>query len=69
MKNLSSSKLEGDTAYVLCHRGSMLKTKNKNKQKAPYKNEKRKKKTATKIMAWVTAIKKMGFIYKRIMRT
>ena len=54
---------------MLCHRGSMLKTKNKNEQKAPYKNEKRKKKTATKIMAWVTAIKKMGFIYKRIMRT
>ena len=55
---------------MLCHRGSMLKTKNKNEQKAPYKNEKRKKKnSATKIMAWVTAIKKMGFIYRRIMRT
>ena len=66
---MSSSKLEGDTAYVLFHRGSMLKTKNKKEQKAPYKNEIRKKKSATKIMAWVTAIKKMGFIHRRIMRT
>ena len=49
---------------MLCHSGNMLKTENKNEQKAPYKKEKRKKKSATKIMTWVTSIKKMGFIYE-----
>ena len=41
-----------------------LRQRTKTSKRLPIKKRKEKKKSATKIMTWVTSIKKMGFIYE-----